>query len=172
MVMHKGKSVVLRPFEKEDSEIYRRWINDPNTGLLVDRVLPVTQAEHEKWYTDLTSNENAVVFGIETVQKPMYIGNVWLWNIDWRHRKAELRILIGEKNYLGKGYGSEAIEMMTQLAFKNLNLHKVYAYVLESNPRARKAFEKAGFIIEGVLRKDRFVDGKYEDVRLVAKIGE
>ena len=80
------------------------------------------------------------------------------------HRHGEVRILIGDKRYWGKGMGTEAISLLSQFAFEKLNLHKIYAYVLASNPRASEAFEKVGFTREGLLKKDRYVNGVFVDV--------
>lgn len=172
METYKGKKVILRPFEKEDLENYRKWVNNTEIASLVDRVLPVAREEHEKWYSALLENKNTVVFAITTALDACYIGNVWLWDIDWRHRKAEVRILIGDEKYHGKGWGTEAIELTTIFAFNRLNLNRLYAYVVNSNERAKKAFEKAGFSVEGVLKRDRFIDGQYQDVFLMAMLRE
>lgn len=162
------KLVTLRPFEKEDSEKYLKWVNDIEIEGLLDRVLPVTKLEHEKWYSSLVFNRNAVVFSMEVESEhpyhPKYIGNVWLYDINWRHRKAEMRILIGDKGYWGKGYGVDALTQMVRFAFDEINLHRVYAYILSNNPRSKKAFEKTGFIEEGMLIADRFINGGYQDV--------
>jgi diamine N-acetyltransferase len=80
-----------------------------------------------------------------------------------------VRILIGNKSLLGKGYGTEALLLISDFAFYHLNLHKIYAFVLASNKRARKSFEKAGFSLEGTLKGDRFVNDKYEDVYYLGK---
>jgi RimJ/RimL family protein N-acetyltransferase len=172
MQMYKGTTVILRPFEKKDFEDYRKWVNNPVIASLVDRALPVTKQEHEEWCSALVENKNAVVFAITSASDACYIGNVWLWGIDWRHRKAELRIIVGDENYHGKGLGTEAIELITMFAFKKLNLNRIFAYVLNSNERAKKAFEKAGFSVEGVLKRDRFIDGQYQDVFLMAILRE
>lgn len=102
MKMYQGKMVILRPFEEEDLENYRGWVNDDEIARLVDRVLPVSREEHEKWYSALLENKNVVVFAIIAASDGCYIGNVWLWDIDWRHRKAEVRILVGDKNTMEK----------------------------------------------------------------------
>lgn len=169
--MYRYKDIELRAFNKEDAEKYLEWVNDPQIARLVDRVLPVTKYEHDKWYGALISNENAVVFAI--VAKPNnYIGNVWLWDIDWRHRKAEVRISIGDKSYYNKGLGTQSIEAITDFAFNKLGLHKVYAYILKYNDIASKVFTKAGFKLEGTLREDRFIEGRFVDTFLRAKINE
>ncbi|PKL46580.1 MAG: hypothetical protein CVV42_15845 [Candidatus Riflebacteria bacterium HGW-Riflebacteria-2] len=168
--MYQGKSIRLRPFERSDQKKYRDWVNNSEIASLVDRVLPVSDHEHEKWYSSIIENRNCVFFAIESIKPVKHIGAIWLWNIDSRHRKAELRVLIGESSAVNKGLGTEAIAMISSFAFNKLNLHRLYAYVLLKNARAIRAFEKAGFVKEGELREDRFIDGVYEDVAFMALI--
>ena len=170
MKMYKGQHVVLRPFEKEDLEQYRTWVNDAKIAHLIDRATPVTKREHENWYVDLVDSNNATVFAIATVDDDKYVGNVWLWDINWRHRKAEVRILIGDIDYHSKGFGAEAINLISKYAYDKLNLNRLYAYIIATNNRAEKAFKKAGFAVEGILRKDRYIDGVYQDVLLMAML--
>ena len=170
--MYKGPKISLKSFDRKHLAKTRKWVNDPETALSLGRILPVSDMQHGKWFTNLKKAKEVVIFAIETNRNQKHVGNIWLWNIDWRHRKAEIRVVIGEKNYTGKGYGSEAISLITQFAFERLNLHKVYAYVIGFNKRAKMAFEKTGFIVEGVLKRDRFIKGKYEDVFLLAKLME
>ena len=109
-------------------------------------------------------------FAIETIPTGRHVGNVWLWEMDFRHRKAELRIVIGESDARGKGIGPEAIGLVCLHAFQRLNLHKIYAYVLATNPGARRAFEKTGFEIEGTLKEDRWAEDHYTDVYVFGKL--
>ncbi len=168
--MMTGHTIVLRPFERRHLEQTRVWANDPELMRLLDRARPVSDAEHEQWFAELQERAEGVHFAIETVADARHIGNVWLWNIDSRHRRAELRIVIGSRADHGRGAGTEAISLLCGYAFKRLNLHKVYAYVLGINERARHAFEKAGFVLEGTLREDRWVDDAYTDVYLLGKL--
>ncbi len=133
----------------------------------MDRARPISDIEHERWFSTLHERTNCVYFAVETNADARHVGNVWLWNIDWRHRKAELRIAIGDSGATDKGLGTEAISLLCSYAFERLNLHKLYAYVLAINPRARRAFEKAGFVVEGTLREDRWVVDHYSDVYLL-----
>ncbi len=160
----------LRPFEWEDAERYRQWVNDPEIVSLVDRIRPVTATEHRRWYEAIVSDQHSVIFAIEAVPAKCFVGCIWLHGIDYRHRYAELRIVIGEKQYWGKGIGEEAISCMVQFAFKKLDLHKLYAYVLANNVRAAKAFKKAGFVREGLLREERYIDGVFVDVLRVGLV--
>jgi RimJ/RimL family protein N-acetyltransferase len=68
--------------------------------------------------------------------------------------------------------GAEALKLIVDYSFKFLNLHKVYAFVLEDNKRARRAFEKAGFVLEGTLRADRWSQGRFVDVYLLGCLNE
>lgn len=158
----------MGPFEKDDLEKYRTWVNDVKVAYSIDRATPVTKHEHENWYSDLIRNKNATVFAIKTISENQYIGNVWLWDINWRHHKAEVRILVGDEDHYGKGLGTESLKLMANFAFNKLNLNRLYAYIIAANIRANKAFEKAGFTVEGILRKDRYIDGMYQDVLLMA----
>jgi RimJ/RimL family protein N-acetyltransferase len=163
-----GKNVTLCPFDRRHAEHTRAWVNDAVLAALLDRSRPVSDADHERWYASITGREDCVYFAIETAE--MHAGNVWLWNIDARHRKAEVRILIGPNEHHGKGLGSEAIALIANYARDRLNLRRLYAYVLSTNPRACRAFEKAGFALEGTLREDRWIGDRYADVFLLGRL--
>lgn len=154
--------IKLSAFDERHLDNVRRWVNDPAIADLLDRAFPVSDTEHQKWYSNIIQRQDCVFFAIET-SDGKHIGNVWLWNIDWRHRKAEVRVLIGPTDQQGRGLGTEAIRLASTFAFRKLNLHRVYAYVLSNNPRAKRAFEHAGFVEEGVLRHDRWSNGEYID---------
>lgn len=163
-----GQTIALKPFESKHVDRTREWVNDPELARLLDRAKPVSDMEHREWFLSLNDRTDCIFFAVETVNENQHLGNVWLANIDWRHRKAELRIVIGEAGYSGRGIGTEAISLLCTYGFRRLNLHKIYAYVLAINPRALRAFEKSGFEIEGELIQDRFVDNHYTDVYLLA----
>ncbi len=165
-----GKKISLRPLDRSHLDSTRAWANDPELMRLLGRALPVSEAEHEKWFASLSERTDCKYFAIETTREGKHIGNVWLWEIDSRHRRAEVRIMIGDRNYHGSGAGTEAISLISEFAFKTLHLHKVRAYVLAINPRARAAFTKAGFLVEGVLREDRMIDDAFTDVYLLGNI--
>ena len=71
---------------------------------------------------------------------------------------------IGDTEYLGKGYGSEAVSMLAQFGFNDLNLHRIYLQVFASNQRAINAYNKCGFKQEGIARESAFIDGSWEDI--------
>jgi len=163
-VSHQGALVRLRAFEPEDAERYRAWINDPETAQFIDRARPVGKAEHEAWYRSLMASPTAAVFAVERLIDGAFIGLVWLYDIHERHRRAEVRIVIGEKSTWGGGYGPDALRVLARIAFGERKLDKLWADVLATNPRAARAFERAGFTQEGLLAGDRVQGGSRVDV--------
>lgn len=160
----------LVPLDRPHLARTREWANDPELMRLMDRKQPVSPVEHEAWFASLPRRADCAYFAIETVDGRAHVGNIWLWDIDRRHRKAELRVVVGDRGARGKGLGAEAIDRLCRYAFEKLDLHRVYAYVLGINPSARKAFERAGFSLEGTLRDDRWAVDRFIDSYLLARV--
>lgn len=153
----------LVAFEEAHADNTLAWVNDPEIAAFVNRIKPVTEAEHQEWYQSIIKRSDVFMFAV--VDKGgKHLGNVWLFDVDNYHRRAEVRILIGEKSAQGRGVGCEALQLISRFAFEMANLHKVFAYVLATNPRAKRSFEKAGFSQEGLLKADRWSAGQYVDV--------
>jgi RimJ/RimL family protein N-acetyltransferase len=163
--------VRIVPLELRHAERTREWANDADIMRLMDRANPVSAAEHEKWLASLSDRPDCQYFAIETLSGH-HIGNVWLWAIDRRHRKAELRVVIGDADARGKGFGSDAIDLACGYGFERLGLRRIYAFVLAINPPARRAFERAGFRLEGTLRDDRWTGDRFVDAYLLARVSE
>jgi RimJ/RimL family protein N-acetyltransferase len=162
-------TVSLSPLERRHLQKTFAWANDPELMHLLNRAQTVSREEHEQWFEAVVQErEDCCYFAIET-EDGTHLGNVWLWDIDPRHRRAELRIVM-DLEHAGKGAGTEAISRLCDYAFEQLNLHMVYAYVLAINPRARRSFEKAGFVLEGTLREDRWTGESFTDVYLLGKL--
>jgi RimJ/RimL family protein N-acetyltransferase len=162
--------VRLVPLDRSHLGRTREWASDPELMRLMDRHRPVTAEEHEIWFNTVVQRDDCAYFAIETVDNPAHVGNVWLWNIDHRHRKAELRIVIGDVASRGRGLGSEAIDGACRHGFHTLRLHRIYAYVLALNPMALRAFARAGFRVEGTLQHDRWTGEGYVDSYLLARV--
>lgn len=165
--VYEGTRVRLRTFEPGDAECYRVWVNDPEIARLIDRAGPVTTAEHEAWYRALVSSPSAAVFAVDRLRDGALIGVVWLYDIHPRHRRAEVRVVIGDKSVWGGGYGTDVLRVLVRIAFGPLQLEKLWADVLVTNPRGAGAFERAGFKREGLLLGDRVQDdGRVDVIRL------
>lgn len=164
--------VRLVPLDRPHLARTREWANDPQLMRLMDRQTPVSEAEHDAWFASVVPGDDCAYFAIETVDEGAHVGNAWLWAIDRHHRKAELRVVIGDAAARGRGMGTEAIDRLCRHGFDTLGLHRIYAYVLSINPAARHAFERAGFALEGTLRDDRWAGDQFVDTYLLARLRE
>ena len=100
------------------------------------------------------------------------LGMTGLHKIDPRHRHAEFGIMLGDPDRWGQGHGSEATRLMVRYGFETLNLHRIWLHVYEDNARGIRAYEKAGFRKEGVLRQDCFREGRYWDTIVMGLLRE
>lgn len=87
--------------------------------------------------------------------------------MDLRNLKAQWGgTLIGDKEYLGKGYGKESASLMLRFLFNEYPINKCYAYCIEDHPATIKLFTSLGFTQDGILRKDVYKHGAYQNVLL------
>ena len=101
-------------------------------------------------------------FSIRTLDDDKLIGFMGLW-LDLIHREVWVGIGIGERDYWGKGYGTDAMKLGVQYAFMELGVHRVSLGLHEYNPRAMRSYEKVGFRLEGRTRQDMLREGKRTD---------
>lgn len=160
--------VVLAPLRKSDAPALFAWINDRALVLLSAGFHAVHETQHAAWMTAIVARPDVAIFAIRTKTSSRLIGVCQLHSISRTHRSADLQIRIGEARWRGRGYGTEALRLLIDVAFKDLNLHRVSLHVLASNRAALRSYEKAGFVIEGTLRDAAYVDGAYRDVVAMA----
>jgi RimJ/RimL family protein N-acetyltransferase len=164
-----GSRVRLRPLRQDDRTLLYQWIIDRELVILNAPYLPVSQSDHEAWIDSmLVKRADVVLFVIEDSVTGCGIGTCQLLNINCVHRNAELQIRIGNSSSQSKGLGTEAIELLINFGFKDLNLHRIYLHVFATNERAVRAYKKCGFVTEGVLRQAAHIDGKFLDVLCMA----
>jgi len=160
-----GEKVRLRPIKRDDLPRFVEWFGDPEVRRHLLVYLPFSLAQEERWFESLQGRlerQESVVLAIETGDG-VHIGNIGLDSINWKDRNAELGIVIGEKAYWGQGYGGDAIRTLLGLAFREMNLHRVFLRVDADNARGIRCYEKAGFRKEGASREAVFKEGVYQD---------
>lgn len=113
-----------------------------------------------------------VFFAIRTLESDKLIGFIGLFELFKHHGDMLVAIALGEREYWGKGYGSDAMRIMLQYAFYELNLRRVGLIVFEYNPRAIRSYEKVGFIPEGSVRRVMQRDGKRWDFQYMGILRE
>lgn len=101
-------------------------------------------------------------FSVRTLAEDKHIGFFVLW-VDLIHSEAWVGIGVGDREFWGKGYGTDMMKLCLQYAFTELNVHRVSLGLLEYNPRALRSYEKSGFRLEGRTRKDVMREGKRYD---------
>lgn len=136
-------------------------INDPDIMTGMDRVKVAAIEEHRDYVRRHADAGSAVWFVIEVDEK--FAGVVWLWDIHERHRRAEVRIFVVD-GHRGRGVAREALVALQKPSFRELGLHKLYAYVHEANTASRRSFEAAGFQLEAVLKGEAFISGRFADI--------
>ncbi len=100
------------------------------------------------------------------------IGNTGLDKISWRNRHAESGTMIGEKDEWGKGYATEAMQLRTRYAVRELGLEKIVTFVTDGNDASRRALERVGYRQCGLYRRHFFVDGRWHDAWLAEILRE
>jgi len=157
-----GKKVNLRPFSKADIPIVTRWINNPDIREFGFIPFPQTEKQEDEWFNKLGANDKNVTLAIET-KRGVLIGSISIMGINWKDRVGSTGALIGEKEYWGKGLGTDAKMTLLDYAFNDLNLHKICSNVVASNKRSFRYNLRCGYKIEGTRRKHKFIKGKYVD---------
>lgn len=156
--------VYLRALEPEDYKVSIKWRKDEKIWSLLGGPKYFVSEEYERqWVLDAIHQSKNIRLAICTIDNNIYIGNIYLTNIDWISRKAESHILIGNHDYWRSAYGIDAYSQLIEFAFNQRNLHRLQALILENNIASQKLHEKLGFVCEGILRDSVFKDGKYKN---------
>lgn len=154
-----GRTVILRPLKLEESEIYRRWFNDPEvTKYHVNPSSPATKKEEIEITKRLSASPNN--FAIEAEGKPIGACGVG--------RKG-FGITVGEKEYWGKGYGTAVARLLIDYGFEKLGLEQISADAMEFNLRSIRMIKRAGCQEVNRDEKARWREVIFEDGRREAK---
>jgi len=159
-----GKRIFLREVEEADLDSIVKWRNDPEILRKLFSYLPLCKVKQRKWYEKYLDDDTQQIFIIEVKEQKTPIGTIGLTNIDYKNQRAELAIMIGEKDHWGRGLGEEALNLLVKFAFNEMNLRKIKALVFSDNDKAIKLYEECGFKEEGILREEIFKKGKFKDV--------
>lgn len=155
-----GEMLTLRPIRASDAEAVWEAVTDDEGRRLTGTTRAFTRAEIDTWCSTVADLPDRVDLAI-TLADPAddeYLGEIVLTDIDEVVRSANLRLAM-RPGYRGRGYGTEAIQLVLGLAFDGLGLHRVGLDVLSINTRAQALYENLGFRVEG-RRRDAYRDGE------------
>ena len=168
----------LRPFVESDiTESYLQWFHDQTVTKYTSHGLFGYTKNQALQFLEKSRKNGDIVWAVivpkHTINKSLrvkeiyynyHIGNISLQDIHWIDRRAEFAGVIGEKEYWGKGIGTEAVRLLFAHGFNKLNLNRIYLGTAASNQGMKIVAEKLGMNIEAVLRKHVFLNGQYENV--------
>jgi len=168
--MFTGELVTLGSIQRDYLPRYVEWLNDWEVRRFLAPNLPhpYTMEDEEGWFNRQRQEQDTRLFAILTRGEGRLIGNCGLHGIDWTNRHAILGIFIGDKNYWGKGYGTDATRALLRYAFEEANLHRLELQVFAFNTRAIRMYEKVGFRIEGTRKQALFREGAWRDEHIMA----
>lgn len=143
----KGDKIYLRELRISDlTGPWYTWLNDSDVTTFQNKgITPNSIEKQTNYYESLINNSNEVVLAIIEEETQKHVGCVGLHRIDWVHRSAELGIVIGDKGVWGKKYGKQAWQLISEYGFNVLNLHRIFAVIVEGNIASQKSAEAAGF---------------------------
>ncbi|MBS4174102.1 GNAT family protein [Bacillus sp. FJAT-49736] len=168
-----GNLVYLKPISIKDTDIYLETLFNPETRRLTGTQAIFTREQIydylERKSKDTTTSILLLIIAKETNQ---VIGDIALQSIDHLNRNANIRISIENQVNRGKGYGTEALQLLLEHGFGVLNLHRIELNVFAYNEKAYQVYEKIGFKKEGIQRDALYYDFKYHDSILMAILEE
>lgn len=159
-----GRVVGLRRPHATDLGAIVRWYRDPEVARLTRyQARQMTQQEIERFFQVRMLAQDALAYSICELPTWRLIGFTTFSALDGDNGSVMFHITIGERDAWGRGLGTEATRLMLGHAFERLGLHRVGLQVFSYNLRAIRAYQKAGFTIEGRLRDAIQRDGRYFD---------
>lgn len=163
-----GTRLRLVPLSSIDVSIIARWQLDNQYLRLLDAnpAYPKNEVQIADWMREGQRGRDNFLFGIRMMSSDDLIGFVELGEVLWTHRNGWLAIAIGEREYRGRGYGYEAMGLILDFVFRELNLHRVQLTVFSYNEAAVRLYEKLGFQREGIFREHLERDGQRYDMYL------
>jgi len=167
-------SVYLRGGERADVPRFVAWMNDYRTSRTLSVVSPISLAYEEGWFERMLADQGkgGYFFVACLVADDRPIGTIGLFDFDPVNGNAGLGISIGEEANRGKGHGTDMLRALLAFAFASLRLERVWLDVYGFNDRARRVYERVGFVEEGILRHAVYREGGFVDVHRMAILAD
>lgn len=168
--MIKGQKIGLRALEKSDLELLRDWRNISHFRKNFREHRELGLFNQEKWFERTMASPNDYMFIIERLEDQLPLGACGLLYVNWIIRSADFSFYIGHNNsYIDDIYAPEAIDLLIDYGFKNLNLNKVWMELYEFDKQKIDMFTSLfNFKIDGKLRENCFEEGKYWDSYIIS----
>lgn len=166
--------VFLRAIEPEDYKLLHGWRTDSNYGLTTSNRFFVSGARTKSYIENLSlDDKQKMMLGICLIETNVLIGFCTLQNIDYINRHVELGgILIGDNEHKQHGYAKQALQLLLDYVFGDLNMNKLYGNWHEDNETSVKWFQRLGFKYEGKLRQHLYKSFQFYDIIIMSLLAE
>ena len=166
----RGQKIYLRAGERADVPQFVRWMNDARMARFLTRRAPMGQADEERWFERMVEQQGREgwFFVICLLEGGRPIGTCGLFDVDSVNGSAGLGISIGDPADWSRGWGTDALNALVDFGFGELRLERIWLDVYDFNTRARRSYDKGGFVLEGTLRRAHFHRGRHIDVQRMA----
>ena len=162
-----GDSVCLGPVLAGDAPLLFNWCNTLALAHANGAYRPMDEARFSGWLTQFATDPARLLFALRDRADLRLMGYLQLTDIQAAARVAELGVLIGDPADQGRGFGQQAVALAAGFCWRELNLQRLTLRVIGDNPRAIAAYAKAGFAVEGVMRRAAYADGAHRDVTIM-----
>ncbi len=173
--MKKGEKIYLTAVEREDLHSFMNWRNTEKFKKNFREYLELNIDSQNRWYENKVLNDlSTIMFSIRRKSDDKLLGCTGLCYINWIHRHADLSLYIGHENaYIDEeGYAEESCNLLFEYGFLQLGLNKIWTEIYEFDYKKKKLLLRLGFHLDGVLRKNYYYDGRWNDSIVLSLLNE
>ena len=167
-----SERIYLRKLEESDAPMMLANTMDEEIRYMTGTKPNFTLEQIQAHIYNINNDPSRYDFALCLKEDDQMIGELSISDIDEENKKAGFRISMISIKLTGKGYGTEAIKIVSRFVFEELKLNRLELEVFSHNPRGIRAYEKAGFVKEGVLRESLYYGGTYSDEIIMAIINK
>lgn len=154
-----GEKVILRPFQSSDLPYIEECLNDPEVIKLTGSTPDIDKEIMNQWYSTRNEQKNRLDLAIVDKHLNIVVGEVVVNEYEEQHQSMNFRILIGPRGR-NRGLGTEATQLFIDYVFQHTNLKQLTLSVFDFNPRAKRVYEKTGFVLESINQNELEWEGE------------
>ena len=172
MLTLKGKHIYLRALELEDLDFVYKIENDETIWEISNTITPFSKYV----ITEYLANAHKDIFEVKQLRLVISnlnnkaIGMIDLFDFDFKNKRAGVGIMVKATEDRKKGYGSEALKLLTNYCKVHLDLHQLYCNISEDNEASLKLFQNQGFKIVGLKKDWNYIHGTFKNEYLLQNI--
>lgn len=163
-----GPSVRLEPLTEVVLNEYLRGLADPEVQRLTGSQSTYTPPEVERWLATRREQHDRADWAVTRREDDTFLGEAVLHEFDAANESASYRVWLAGPHLFGRGYGTEVTQLVVDHALDQVGVHRLALEVFDLNPRARRVYEKCGFVVEGRLRDALMWEGRRYDALVMA----